>query len=311
MAVPNSMADLATLAGSNSPAGSEAIGNSLDNYLRAHAAIIRSTNATASATIAAASTTDIGAADGESVQVTGSATITSLGTGFTGCRRELRFSGACTLTNSGNLALPGAVNMTTTAGDVVSFRCVGAGQWVCTGRAKPAITSGDVVSGLGYTPVNKAGDTMTGTLSMTPSGNDFLSSARSGYQYNWYNDGAGTLGIYDLTAASPAWTYSTESGGLHTMRGGVNASNEIRSDGTNSSFNFQNRSGSDRYVWYATSGIARLYSTAGGGDTVTVASNGDLTATSIVLGGSKKLSQITVSNAAPGVLPDGALHLRY
>ena len=39
MAVPNSMQDLATLASSNSPAGSEAIGNSLDNYLRAHAAI--------------------------------------------------------------------------------------------------------------------------------------------------------------------------------------------------------------------------------------------------------------------------------
>lgn len=35
MPVPSSMSDLATLASSNSPAGTEAIGNSLDNYIRA------------------------------------------------------------------------------------------------------------------------------------------------------------------------------------------------------------------------------------------------------------------------------------
>lgn len=35
MSVPSSMADLFTLASSNSPAGTEAIGNSLDNYIRA------------------------------------------------------------------------------------------------------------------------------------------------------------------------------------------------------------------------------------------------------------------------------------
>lgn len=67
MPVPNSMADLATLAGSNYPTGTEAIGNNLDNYVRSHAAIIRSTNALASASIAAASTTDVALADGESV----------------------------------------------------------------------------------------------------------------------------------------------------------------------------------------------------------------------------------------------------
>jgi len=35
MPVPNTMADLATLPGSNFPTGTEAIGNNLDNYLRA------------------------------------------------------------------------------------------------------------------------------------------------------------------------------------------------------------------------------------------------------------------------------------
>lgn len=67
MPVPSQMSDLATLASSNSPAGTEIIGNNADNYFRAHASIIRSTNALASATIAAASTTDLATADAESV----------------------------------------------------------------------------------------------------------------------------------------------------------------------------------------------------------------------------------------------------
>lgn len=41
MPVPSTMSDLSTTAGSNSPAGSEAIGTNLDNYLRGHAALIR------------------------------------------------------------------------------------------------------------------------------------------------------------------------------------------------------------------------------------------------------------------------------
>ena len=41
MPVPASIDDLSTTAGSNSPAGSEAIGTNLDNYLRAGYALIR------------------------------------------------------------------------------------------------------------------------------------------------------------------------------------------------------------------------------------------------------------------------------
>jgi hypothetical protein len=67
MPVPSKMADLFTIAASNSPAGSDLIGNSLDDYLRAAYAILRSTNALASASIAAASTTDLSTADAESV----------------------------------------------------------------------------------------------------------------------------------------------------------------------------------------------------------------------------------------------------
>lgn len=130
MPVPNTMADLNQNAGSNYPVGSEAIGNNLDNYLRAHAALIRQSNSLATSTIASASTVNVSAADGESVQITGAATITSLGTGFVGCYRELRFSGAATLTHSSNLQLPAAQNIVTAAGQVLAFRCIAANTWI-------------------------------------------------------------------------------------------------------------------------------------------------------------------------------------
>ena len=41
MAVPTSISDCNATAANNSPAGSDSIGTSLDDYLRAHAAIIR------------------------------------------------------------------------------------------------------------------------------------------------------------------------------------------------------------------------------------------------------------------------------
>lgn len=129
MPVPASMQDLAKLASSNSPAGSEAIGTSLDNYLRAISAILRTTYSTASAPIAAASTVDVAAADGESVEISGSATINSLGAGFVGCVRELRFAGICTLVHSNNIVLQRGNSATTAAGDVMVFRCIVSGQW--------------------------------------------------------------------------------------------------------------------------------------------------------------------------------------
>lgn len=103
MPVPVKMADLALTAASNSPSGTDAIGNNLDDYLRSHATIIRSLNSLSTSSIASAATTDIAASDGETVTVTGTTSITSLGTGFAGCYREVKFSGALTLTHSANL----------------------------------------------------------------------------------------------------------------------------------------------------------------------------------------------------------------
>lgn len=171
MPVPNSMADLAQLASSNSPAGSEVIGNSLDDYIRAGFAIVRSTNAVSSITISAASTTDIATATGEAVSVTGSATINSLGTGFVGCFREVAFTGACTVVNSTNIVLPGGANIVTAAGHVHAYRCTGSGVWRLVGASMPAVAS---ISGLQSAldlKLNNSGDnTHAGRLNVNPPG---------------------------------------------------------------------------------------------------------------------------------------------
>jgi hypothetical protein len=131
MAIPLVMSDLSTTPASNSPAGSESPTNG-DDFLRATQAILRTTNAKGS-DIASATTTDIGAATGEFVDVTGTTTITGLGTIGAGIVRTVRFTGALTLTHNGtSLILPSSANITTAAGDVGQFRSLGSGNWVCT-----------------------------------------------------------------------------------------------------------------------------------------------------------------------------------
>jgi hypothetical protein len=47
MAVPTVLGDLSTTISSNSPAGGDAVGTTLDDYLRAHAGLIAQANANA------------------------------------------------------------------------------------------------------------------------------------------------------------------------------------------------------------------------------------------------------------------------
>lgn len=141
MTVPTSMQDLSTNESLNSPAGPNAIGNSLDNFLRSIQAIIRTTNAKG-ADIAAAATTNIAAATAEFVDVTGSATITSLGSISAGICRTIRFTGSPTLVNSANIVLPGAANYSCSPNDVLSFRSLGSGAWVCTGVLNRPVFTG-------------------------------------------------------------------------------------------------------------------------------------------------------------------------
>jgi len=259
------MADLAQLASSNFPTGTEAIGNSLDNYIRAISAIIRSTNALASATIAAASTTDIASADGEAVTVTGGSTINSFGTGFTGCVREVRFTGTPTIVSSAVIGLPGGVNLVTSINDFFVFRCISPGVWWCIGGSRdptalrrdgdgsltatyfnangavPAfrgagasVILGTNADGVVYLRPRGAGVTASqttvdtnGTVGINSVVSDYIVTSRSGYIFSHTNLGNGQLGIFDATAGAFALNYNTASGGSWSARGDFTASGNV------------------------------------------------------------------------------------
>lgn len=86
----------------------------------------------AQANIASATTTDIGAATSNYLNVTGTTTITGLGTAAAGIMRTLRFAAALTLTyNATSLILPGAASITTAANDRAHFVSLGSGNWLC------------------------------------------------------------------------------------------------------------------------------------------------------------------------------------
>ena len=71
--------------------------------------------------------------DGNFFDITGTTTITSIGTLGIGTQVALQFDGALTLTHDAtDLILPGGVDITTAAGDVAHFVEYASGDWLCT-----------------------------------------------------------------------------------------------------------------------------------------------------------------------------------
>ena len=126
----------------------------------------------AGGTIGSAATTDLGAVVQAGITVSGSATITSFGpTAPTGTIKYLLFSGTATLTyNSTSLIIPGGVSVTAAVDDFAVVEALGGGNWIvlayvrATGQALVLPTGAQIIAQLGFTPLNKAGDTMTGEL---------------------------------------------------------------------------------------------------------------------------------------------------
>lgn len=83
-------------------------------------------------TVASAATTDIGAASSVNVAISGTTTITSLGTAAAGTYRQGRFTGILTLThNATSLILPNnGSNITTAANDRFGAYSLGSGNWL-------------------------------------------------------------------------------------------------------------------------------------------------------------------------------------
>lgn len=115
--------------------------------------------------IASATTTDIGAATGNFVDVTGTTTITGLGTVQAGTIRFVRFTGILTLTHNGtSLILPTTANITTAANDRAIFASLGSGNWICLAYQK---TDGTPL-GSAYTPT--ASNALSGSVIQTQIG---------------------------------------------------------------------------------------------------------------------------------------------
>lgn len=114
---------------------------------------------TKGADIASSTTTDIGAAVGVFLHITGTTTITGLGTAAAGTLRLLTFDGALTLThNATSLILPTSANITTVAGDSALLLSEGSGNWRCLGywpksgaalrAAAPSVNALSIASGV-------------------------------------------------------------------------------------------------------------------------------------------------------------------
>jgi len=128
-----------TTTGSNSPADATTVGAGLADNLQEIQAVIRRDLAHKGADIASATTTDIGAVQGYMHDITGTTTITGLGTVSEGITKVLQFDGALTLThNASSLILPGGANITTAAGDTATFISLGSGNWTCLHYTKKA-----------------------------------------------------------------------------------------------------------------------------------------------------------------------------
>jgi hypothetical protein len=102
--------------------------------------------------VASAATADIGAAASQNVTITGTTTITSLGTVAAGTFRRLVFSGALTLThNATSLILPQGGDVVTAVGDSLQAVSLGSGNWKVTSYQKVSAGAG-LISGVAVSP---------------------------------------------------------------------------------------------------------------------------------------------------------------
>ena len=143
-----------------------------------NSAVIADSASGASVDIASAATTDIGAATSPNVRITGTATITGLGTAPAGTRRFLTFAAVLTITyNATSLITPGAANITTAAGDTAVARSFGSGNWVLESY-QPSTTAGmRLLAGASPLPILATGignftaiSSLVGNAAVLPSG---------------------------------------------------------------------------------------------------------------------------------------------
>lgn len=116
--------------------------------------------------VASATITNIAAANSPNVRITGTNTITGLGTAASGTKITARFAGALTFTHNGtSLILPGTANITTAANDTADMVSLGSGNWICT-NYKKASGAAVVAAGSGNTITKSADESVTNSTTL-------------------------------------------------------------------------------------------------------------------------------------------------
>lgn len=176
------------------------------------------------ADIASASTLNLDTATGNLVDVTGVATINAI-TLAQGAEREIRFTGACTLTHGASLVLPGGTNIVTAAGDFYTFRGYAGGVVRCTGIS-PANGS-EFVTGTRTVFVQAAAPR---GWTIDAACNDQVLMAMQGAG----NSTGGDWSLTGVFATVPAHTHTaTDSGHTHTYTGDTSLAYGAAGGGTN------------------------------------------------------------------------------
>lgn len=115
---------------SNAPTGNTTIGSGLDDNLRQIQATVRAELSKKGSDIASAATTDLGATAGSAHDITGTTTITALGTVDSGIWKVLQFNSTLVLKyNASSLILPGAADITAVPTDCLYAYSLGSGNW--------------------------------------------------------------------------------------------------------------------------------------------------------------------------------------
>lgn len=91
--------------------------------------------------MSSAATVDLSTADGRSIPISGSSTVTGLGTEVAGIEYILTTLGTQTWKHSSALSLPGAADITTGSGDYMLAQSKGSGNWVIPWFTKASVGS--------------------------------------------------------------------------------------------------------------------------------------------------------------------------
>ncbi len=176
------------------------------------------------ADVASGTTTNIAAATGNFIHITGTTTITAFDSIQAGAIRILKFDGVLTLThNATTLILPGGVNITTAAGDIAMFVSEGGGNWRCLFYQNNQVVATPIVNNfratlVSNTPVPTTDVTYSGaqTIYLTPyNGNQI--SLYNGASWNTFASAEMSLALGTLTNALPYDVFCYSNSGVPTL----------------------------------------------------------------------------------------------